>query len=148
VAGEPSASPAAADLWHGRDRVLVASQKWNATTFALDAVCLFGGAWYVPRTEEMVLNGTARFNVTVEAGALYTGLEVGLQFHKDDILWLGPVANAKRSFEVKVLPEQWESGDEQAWTFWYRDTVDGSRELCYTGLSLGDRTITIEAVRA
>lgn len=136
------------DLWQGRSRVTVASQNWGATTFALDVLCVFGGEWYVPRTDELVPSETSHLNVTVETGVLYTGLEVGLQFRDGEILWQAAVSNAKRSFDVEVQPDQWESGDEHAWTFWYRDTVAGNRELCYTGLSLGERTITIEAVHA
>ena len=140
--------PATVDPWQGRDRILVASQDWDAGTFSLDILCAFGGAWYVPRTGELVLAGTASFEVTVETGPFYTGLQVGLQHEDDEVLWLEAVANERRTFSVKVLPEQWESEDDKGWTFWYRDTVDGNPELCYSGAAVGERTVAIEALKA
>jgi hypothetical protein len=142
----PTVEAPANDPWNGQDRVLVAHQQWNVDTFALDALCIFGGEWYVPRTGEPVLEGTASFVVTVQTGSLETGLQIGLQFQDEDILWLEPVTDGTRTFEVRVLQEQWERDDEEAWTFWYRATAAGNPELCYTGASLGARTISIEAV--
>lgn len=147
----PSGLPpaGATDPWQGRDRVLVAHQQWQPETFALDALCVFGGEWYVPRTGEPVLEQTSSFAVNVTTATLETGLQIGLQFQDEGILWLEPVTEGSRTFDVRVLPEQWESKEEkeEAWTFWYRATAAGNPELCYTGVSLGARTVSIEAVR-
>lgn len=143
----PTVESASDDPWNGQAKVLVAHQQWNADTFALDALCIFGGEWYVPRTGEPVLEQTASLLVTIRTGSLETGLQVGLQFQAEDILWLEPVTDGTRTFEVRVLPEQWERNDREAWTFWYRATAAGNPELCYTGVSLGARTISIEAVK-
>jgi hypothetical protein len=143
----PVPAGAEPDPWQGRSSILVASQEWGTGTFALDFLCVFGGEWYVPRTGEIVLNGTASFNVSVETGPFYTGLEVGLQFRDEEILWLEAVANERRVFDVPVQPEQWETADDKQWTFWYRDTIAGNRELCYSGASFGERTISVEAVK-
>lgn len=144
--------------WHGETELRIAeSEMTSATAVEADVACAFGGAPQMERTGNRVLPGAQELAVTVETSPTSAGLQVGYVVDpdapdyaedEDAITWLDAVPpSSSETFTVDVAADQVEEpGEALAWTFYVR-VNPGVDQLCYTGASVGPRSVVVDAVR-
>lgn len=128
--------------------ILLAERQWSlGTGEELDILCAMGGEFELERVKgALVGRGAQKVVFTVSGGDANTGIQLGYSLDDAEPTWLDVARLEDFRAEVPVGPDQHES-TEFRWHFFFRQSVTGKPEECYTGASL-EHDIRIVAVHS